>query len=191
MPDDRNIPTTIVEIVDVDMAMFRLRLAGKSTRIIARELHVAEDKVRETVEKMLTPITPKLKATALELELERLDQYQASQHEDAIKGDRDAIAMCLKIAELRADFLGTRAPAALRIDPVKLVEQAEPQLNSTERIRAALDRIAGKKISSEPTPAEESVRLLRGRTWNGPPSGDEVDPEVDSEVDSGADSTPR
>jgi hypothetical protein len=112
MPDDRNIPTTIVEIVDVDMAMFRLRLAGKSCRMIARELHVAEDKVRETVEKMLTPITPKMKATALELELERLDQYQASQHEDAIKGDRDAIACCLKIAELRADFLGTLSSLA-------------------------------------------------------------------------------
>jgi hypothetical protein len=130
MPDDRNIPTTIVEIVDVDMAMFRLRLAGKSCRMIARELHVAEDKVRETVEKMLTPITPKMKATALELELERLDQYQASQHEDAIKGDRDAIACCLKIAELRADFLGTRAPSAVRIDPVQLMEQAEPQPTS-------------------------------------------------------------
>jgi hypothetical protein len=57
MADNPGIPTTIVEIVDVDMAMFRLRLAGKSTRMIARELHVAEDKVRETVEKMLTPVT--------------------------------------------------------------------------------------------------------------------------------------
>jgi hypothetical protein len=51
--------------------------------MIARELHVAEDKVRDTVEKMLTPVTPNLKATALELALERLDQYQASQHQDA------------------------------------------------------------------------------------------------------------
>jgi hypothetical protein len=178
MTDDRSIPTTIVEIVDVDMAMFRLRLAGKSTRMIARELHVAEDKVRETVEKMLTPITPKLKATALELELERLDQYQASQHQDAINGDREAIAMCLKIAELRADFLGTRAPAALRIDPVQLMEQAQPQKTSTDRIREALDRIAAMK-ASEDSVAKESVRLIRSRDANGSPSSDELDPKPD------------
>jgi hypothetical protein len=183
MTDEHTIPTTIVEIVDVDTAMFRLRLEGKSTRMIARELHVAEDKVRETVEKMLTPVTPKLKATALELELERLDQYQASQHQDAIRGDREAIAMCLKIAELRADFLGTRAPAAVRIDPVQLMEQAQPQMNTTERIRAALDRIAAMKIN-ERSAADESVRLLRSRTQNGSPSDGEVDPESDPEPDS-------
>jgi hypothetical protein len=174
MTDDRMISTTIVEIVDVDMAMLRLRLAGKSVRMIARELHVAEDKVRDTVEKMLTPVTPKLKATALELELERLDLYQASQHQDAINGDREAIAMCLKIAELRADFLGTRAPASLRIDPVQLMEQAQPQKTSTDRIREALDRIAAMKASGELV-AEKSVRLIGGKDANDSP---EPDPTV-------------
>jgi hypothetical protein len=157
------------------MAMFRLRLAGKSTRMIARELHVAEDKVRETVEKMLTPITPKLKATALELELERLDQYQASQHQAAIDGDLEAIAMCLKIAELRADFLGTRAPTSLRIDPVRLVEQAEPQKTTTDRIEEALNRIAATRATRDLV-AEESVRLIRGKDANGSPSSDD-DPD--------------
>jgi hypothetical protein len=76
-----------------------------STRTIARELRVAEDKVRETVEKMLTPITPKLKLTALQEALERFDLYQASQHQAAVNGDREAIAMCLKIEEQRADLL--------------------------------------------------------------------------------------
>jgi hypothetical protein len=175
MVDERTIPTTIVEIVDVNMAMFRLRLAGKSCRMIARELHVAEDKVRETVEKMLTPITPKLKATAVQEALERFDLYQASQHQAAVDGDRDAIAMCLKIEEQRADLLGTRAPASVRIDPVRLVEQAEPQMTSTDRIRAALDRIAAERPNK--SLADESVRMLRGRVQNGSPSDDEVDPE--------------
>jgi hypothetical protein len=187
MSDDRNIPTTIVEIVDVDTAMFRLRLAGKSTRAIARELRVAEDKVRDTVERMLTPITPKLKATAVELALERFDQYQASQHQAAIEGDRDAIAMCLKIEEQRADLLGTRAPASLRIDPVQLREQAEPQPTTTDRIRAALDRIAAMRDNST-TPAEESVRLIRGKVADGSPSGGEPepDPEADPKPDPAA-----
>jgi hypothetical protein len=172
MTDDRNIPTTIVEIVDVDMAMFRLRLAGKSCRMIARELRVAEDKVRETVEKMLTPITPKLKLTALQEALERFDLYQASQHQAAVNGDREAIAMCLKIEEQRADLLGTRAPAAVRIDPVQLVEQAQPPKTSTDRIWEAIERIKNEKIGGDPL-AEESIRLIRGRNRNGSPSSSE------------------
>jgi hypothetical protein len=180
---DNSIPTTIVEIVDVDMAMFRLRLAGKSTRAIARELRVAEDKVRATVEKMLTPITPQLKLTALQEALERFDLYQASQHEAAVKGDRDAIAMCLKIEEQRADLLGTRAPAAVRIDPIQLVEQAQPLKNSSERLLDLINQIRAERIDESPT--DKSVRLLRSRTANGSPSGSElaefapVDPEPD------------
>jgi hypothetical protein len=145
----------------------------EATRAIARELRVAEDKVRETVERMLTPVTPKLKANAVELALERFDQYQASQHQAAIKGDRDAIAMCLKIEEQRADLLGTRAPASLRIDPVQLREQAEPQPTTTDRIRAALDRIAAMKASGELV-AEKSVRLIAG---DGSPSSGDSDPD--------------
>jgi Zn-dependent oligopeptidase len=183
MSDDRDIPTTIVEIPDVDAAMFRLRLAGKSARDIAKELHVKEDKVRETVQRMLMPITPQLKLTALQEALERLDLYQASQHQAAVKGDREAIAMCLKIEEQRADLLGTRAPASLRIDPVQLREQAEPQPTTTDRIRAALDRIAAMRDNST-TPAEESVRLIRGKVANGSPSGGE--PELDPEPDPAA-----
>jgi hypothetical protein len=92
--------------------------------------------------------------------------------------------ICLKIAELRADFLGTRAPSAVRIDPVQLMEQAQPQKTNTERIREALDRIRNEKIN-EPSPALESIRLLRGRNrapTNGEPEPDpEPDPDPDSE----------
>jgi hypothetical protein len=88
--------------------------------------------------------------------------------------------MCLKIEEQRADLLGTRAPSTVRIDPVQLMEQAQPQKTSTERIREALDRIRAEKID-QPSIADESLRLLRGRTRNGSPVNDEPDlePEPD------------
>jgi hypothetical protein len=114
---------------------------------------------RETVQRMLMPITPQLKLTALQEALERFDLYQASQHQDAINGDREAIAMCLKIEEQRADLLGIRAPTAVRIDPVQLREQAEPQKISTDRIREALDRIAAMKASGT---------LISNKPANGP-----------------------
>ena len=82
--------------------------------------------------------------------------------------------MCLKIEEQRADLLGTRAPASLRIDPVQLREQAEPQPTTTDRIRAALDRIAAMKASGELV-AEKSVRLIGGKDANDSP---EPDPTV-------------
>jgi hypothetical protein len=166
MSDEGDVAVHIVEIPDVDAAMFRLRLAGKSTRDIARELRVKEDQVRETVQRMLMPITPQLKLTALQEALERFDQYQASQHQAAVKGDREAIAMCLKIEEQRADLLGTRAPAAVRIDPVQLVELAQPPLNTTERIRAALDRVAAMKADGSLV-AEKSIRLIGSKDTNG------------------------
>ena len=102
MANSSNIPTHIVEIADVDTQLFQLRLAGKSTRAIARALKVSEDKVRDTVERMQVPLTPKSKASMLMLELERLDVFQASQYADAQKGDRAAIACSLEIMKHRA-----------------------------------------------------------------------------------------
>jgi hypothetical protein len=91
--------------------------------------------------------------------------------------------MCLKIEEQRADLLGTRAPAAVRIDPVQLMEQAQPQKTSTDRIREALDRIAAMKARGDLV-AEKSVRLIGGKDANGSSSGGELDdPKLDSKPD--------
>jgi hypothetical protein len=77
--------------------------------------------------------------------------------------------MCLKIEEQRADLLGTRAPTSVRIDPVQLMEQAQPQQTTTDRIRAALDRIAAMRSNGDLL-AEKSVQLI---SKNGSPSSDD------------------
>jgi Zn-dependent oligopeptidase len=139
-------------------------------RDIAKQLGVKENQVRETVQRLLMPITPQLKLSAVQEALERFDLYQASQHDAAVKGDREAIAMCLKIEEQRAELLGTRAPTTLRLDPVRLVEQAQPQQTTTDRILEALDRIA-----KEPR-SEEVTRVIgKSANGNGSPSSDEPD----------------
>jgi hypothetical protein len=84
--------------------------------------------------------------------------------------------MCLKIEEQRADLLGTRAPASLRIDPVQLMEQAQPQKTSTERILEALNRIAAEPKNGDPL-ADKSIRMI-GNNANGAPPGGEPDPEL-------------
>jgi hypothetical protein len=74
----------------------------------------------------------------------------------------------------------------VRIDPVRLMEQAQPQPTTTDRIREALDRIAAQRTNNSSV-ADESVRLLRGRVRNGSPSGGELDDPDDPELDSKSD----
>jgi hypothetical protein len=63
----------------------------------------------------------------------------------------------------------------VRIDPVQLVEQAQPPKTSTERIMEAINRIRDEKIGGDPL-AEESIPLIRGQSRNGSPSTGEFDP---------------
>jgi hypothetical protein len=95
-----------------------------------------------------------------------------------LPGDPYEIAMAA--GGLEDHWANTRAPASLRINPVQLREQAQPVETTTERIRRALDEIAARKPKEDPI-AEESVRLIRGRTANGSTTDSELDPEPDPE----------
>jgi hypothetical protein len=59
-----------------------------------------------------------MRLTALALDLERLDELQNVFYDDAMKGDAQAAAICLKVAERRSAYLGLDTP--VRIDPVQL-----------------------------------------------------------------------
>ena len=76
---------------------------------------------------------------AVALDLERLEAMQARFLHDALNGDLGAGHLCLKIAERRAAMLGTDAP--VRVDAVQLTQVNGPEPTSTEKIRAAIDRI--------------------------------------------------
>jgi hypothetical protein len=159
MSDDTKdvISSNVVELIDRDSQIFRLRLAGLSVKKIARQFRLPVEQVEMIVKGMCTPVNLQMKAHGFELELERLDELQAAFYDDALKGDVPAAAITLKILERRAAMLGHDA---VRQDPVQLIASAQPQQSSTDRIRAALDRIAGKSpangdggINGEPSPA--------------------------------------
>ena len=84
------------------------------------------------------------------LELERLDVFQASQFADAQKGDRAAIACSLEIMKHRAALAGIYAAANLRIDPIQLIEAAQPQETTTEQIQRVIDKIKGRQSLPSP-----------------------------------------
>ena len=100
--------------------------------------------MRETIERLQTPFNAKRKADLLQLELDRLDIFQASQFEDAARGNRDAIRCSLEIMKHRADLAGIYAAANMRIDPIMLIEAGAPTVTGTDRIQRAIDAIVGK-----------------------------------------------
>ena len=117
--------------------MFLLRLSGHSVRRIARQFQVSEAVVNAAVQHCVPPISDQMRKNTLELELARLDQMQAVFYPTMLQGNHQSAAICLKIKELRGDYLGIRA--ASRTDPIALVKAAEPELTTTERIQAVLD----------------------------------------------------
>ena len=89
----------------------------------------------------------------LALELMRLDQLEMAFEGKAIK-DRDVAAgvLMVKIAERRATLLGLNPPLGHAVQVIQH-EPAEKK-TSTERILAALDRIASRPKTDEPEDSE-------------------------------------
>jgi hypothetical protein len=134
----------VVEFTTRDQQVLGLRLAGVSTRKIARELKISDKEVIAALYRALPVIDAAYRARILREELERLDQLQSWWHTQA-RTSATAAAIVLKIAERRAQMLGLDAPAHVRLDPVQIVAGAEPQPYETAALIAALDRIAGER----------------------------------------------
>ena len=78
----------------------------------------------------------------LALELVELDELGEVFRAKAIREeDVAAGALLTKIHERRATLLGLNAPAASAVTVIE--HESAPKMNSTERIRAAIDRIRG------------------------------------------------
>ena len=80
----------------------------------------------------------------LALELIELDRLAAVFRVKAFAGDTASAAILLKVAERRATLLGMNAPQGHAVQIVQH-EPAAAQ-TSTEKIRAAIDRIRGKSL---------------------------------------------
>ena len=55
MNDSSDIPTEIVELVDTETAMYRMRVAGVSIRQLTRHFKTSEYRVREAVRRIANP----------------------------------------------------------------------------------------------------------------------------------------
>jgi hypothetical protein len=130
-----------------DLEVFEKRLAGASVHAIAKEMHLPVKEIDAALTRACCPLDEGFRLTTIGLELARFDQLVRVFYEKALDGDASAANVLIKVSERRAAILGLDVPAASRQDPVVLQTGQTPQPTTTERIRAALDRIAGQRTA--------------------------------------------
>jgi hypothetical protein len=126
-----------------DDAIIQQRVSGRSARAIAKAEGRTLAEVNRVIDRFTeTTIDDKTRKHTLAFELARLDELQETFYARALEGDVACGALITKIIERRCVILGLYTPqtAALQI-----IEAEAPRETSTERIRAAIDRIRGKR----------------------------------------------
>ena len=119
--------------------MFQARIRGESVRSIAKRFSCTLAEVHKILDRFAeTTIDDKTRKHSLALELERLDQLQQVFGTRALEGDVASGALVAKIIERRCTMLGLYTPPAAVL---QVVEAQAPKETSTDRIRAAIDRI--------------------------------------------------
>jgi hypothetical protein len=130
----------VAERFERDRKAFRLRLNGVPERQIAETLgyHDAGE-VASAVARMSGGVNPSMRQRALAIDLDRLDDLMQIYYQKARQGDHESGALCVRFMDRRAKYLG------LDIQPrgeTALNDAMPAQASSTDRIMAALDRLA-------------------------------------------------
>jgi hypothetical protein len=138
------------EIIDDDGSL-TARVLGRSVRRVAREHGMTEGAVDEVLDQRADAmLSGKHLRRALMLQLARLDELVEVFHPKALGGDPICGALVVRIEERRSTLLGLNAPIGHAVSVVQHEPVEAP--TSTDRIRAAFDRIRRKRL---PRPADD------------------------------------
>ena len=125
-----------------DDEIVQQRVSGRSARAIARAQGCTLAEVTRVLDRFTeTTIDDKTRKHTLALELARLDELQETFYARALEGDVQCGALITKIIERRCVMLGLYTPQTATL---QIIEAEAPRETSTERLRAAIDRIRGK-----------------------------------------------
>jgi len=125
-----------------DDEIVQQRVSGRSARAIARAQGCTLAEVTRVLDRFTeTTIDDKTRKHTLALELARLDELQETFYARALEGDVACGALITKIIERRCVMLGLYTPQTATL---QVIEAEAPRETSTERLRAAIDRIRGK-----------------------------------------------
>src|SRR5262245_42010046 len=130
------------EILDGE-DIVQARIRGESVRSIAKRLSCTLAEVHKVLDRFAeTTIDEKTRKHTLALELARLDELQETFYARALEGDVACGALITKIIERRCTMLGLYTPQTATL---QVIEAEAPRETSTERLRAAIERIRGKR----------------------------------------------
>ena len=125
-----------------DDTIIQQRVSGRSARAIAKAQGCTVTEVNRVLDRFTeTTIDDKTRKHTLALELARLDELQETFYARALEGDVACGALITKIIERRCVMLGLYTPQTATL---QIIEAEAPRETSTERLRAAIDRIRGK-----------------------------------------------
>ena len=131
-----------------DDVIIQQRISGRSARAIARAQGCTLTEVNRVLDCFTeTTIDDKTRKHTLALELARLDELQETFYARALEGDVACGALITKIIERRCVMLGLYTPQTATL---QVIEGEAPRETSTERLRAAIDRIRGKTHQDDP-----------------------------------------
>ena len=126
-----------------DDEIVQQRVSGRSARAIARAHGCTLAEVGKVLDRFTeTTIDDKTRKHTLALELARLDELQETFYARALEGDVACGALITKIIERRCVMLGLYTPQTATL---QIIEAEASRETSTERLRAAIERIRGKR----------------------------------------------
>ena len=126
-----------------DDEVIRQRISGRSASAIAKAQATTVAEVNKALDRFTeTTIDDKVRRHTLALELARLDELQETFYARALEGDVQCGALITKIIERRCTMLGLYTPQTATL---QIIEAEAPRETSTERLRAAIERIRGKR----------------------------------------------
>ena len=136
-----------------DDTIIQQRVSGRSARAIARAQSCTLTEVNRVLDRFTeTTIDDKTRKHTLALELARLDELQETFYARALEGDVACGALITKIIERRCVMLGLYTPQTATL---QIIEAEAPTETSTERLRAAIDRIRGKTHQDDPPATDQ------------------------------------
>jgi hypothetical protein len=136
-----------------DDEVIRQRISGRSARAIAKAQATTVAEVNKALDHFTeTTIDDKVRRHTLALELARLDELQETFYARALEGDVQCGALVTKIIERRCTMLGLYTPQTATL---QVIEAEVPRETSTERLRAAIDRIRGKTHQDDPPATDQ------------------------------------
>jgi hypothetical protein len=136
-----------------DDVIVQQRISGRSARAIAKAQGCTLAEVKGVLDRFTeTTIDDKTRKHTLALELARLDELQETFYARALEGDVQCGALITKIIERRCVMLGLYTPQTATL---QVIEAEAPRETSTERLRAAIDRIRGKTNQDDPPATDQ------------------------------------